>query len=245
MFSFYTDRIIYNPVEIDRIVREHADEVVGVRFCPEKFNPTDWPLPFIWANDLLHTAGFNGSSCCLKDKWKLVGEYEAMFNEYQGAVSSCVGVHARLGNGEQNLSEGRERMKIPWDRFFLEMDSYQDGKFFVCGDTPSFLDKCSDKYGDRVIYFDRFMPPENCGPGHNIWSIYDRKKASEYITERSHVGPYRLIGEALIEMFLLGECKRLVCNKSAFTHYARECCKVNAVVLECTKDEIEIDGYEK
>lgn len=234
ILSFNTDRIIYSPVEIDQIISEQTDEIIGTLFYQGCFNPIrDMPLSVIWANDLLPTSVVKDSSCCLKDKLKLVGEYEKAFNQYQRVVSSCMGIHARFGNGEQHIVEGRDRMKIPWEQFFSAMDRHTNDQLFICTDTPSFLEECVNRYGDRVIYLNRFMPPENCGPGHNIWSICcDDDKKNKYIKERTRVGPYRLLGEALVEMFLLGECKRLLCNQSSFTHYARVCCNVDAVVLK-------------
>lgn len=239
ILSFNTDRIIYSPVEIDRIISEHPNEVVGTLFYHGHYDPTiDMPFSFMSANDLLSFG--KDSSCCLKDILNLVGEYLETFDHYQQVVSSCVGVHARLGNGEQYIVESRDRMKIPWKRFFSAMDNYLDDQFFICTDTPSFLEACIARYSDRVISLNRFMPPENCGPGHNIWSICcNDDQKNEYIKERSRVGPYRLLGEALIEMFLLGECKQLICNNSSFTHYARECCSVDTVILEQTKKTVE------
>lgn len=236
---FDTDRIISSPNEIDRIISKYPDQVVGTLFYQGHYDPiTDLPFSFISANDLLLSG--KDSSCSLKGKLNLVGEYEKTFNQYQQMVSSCVGIHARLGNGEQNIVEGRDRMKTPWNCFFSAMDDYLDEQFFICTDTPSFLEACVDRYGDRVVYLNRFMPPENCGPGHNTWSICcDDDKRDEYINERTRIGSYRLLGEALIEMFLLGECKALICNQSSFTHYARECCGVETVILEQAKKSIE------
>lgn len=232
VLCFDTDRIIYDPEEIDKILNERSSEVLATRFCKENFDPTGLTLPFVWAGDLLPAIDFGDSSHCLKDKLKLVGEYEIIFNSHRASVASCVGVHARLGNGEQHSGPDKLRMKTAWNRFFSAMDEHRDDSFFVCTDTPSFLEACMDKYGDRVVVLDRFRPPENCGPGHNTWSVYDEEKKDDYIRERNRVGPYRVLGEALVEMFLLGVCKRLICNQSSFTHYARACCNVDALVLK-------------
>lgn len=235
VFSFDTDKVIYSLAEIDRILCEQADQVLGVRFCREKFDPKELNMPYVMAEDLLSNVGIEGT-CALQGKLSLVGEHEKKFQQYQQIVTSSVGVHARLGNGEQHKGPDKPRMNIAWERYFAAMDAQQDEYFFVCTDTPSFLEACINRYGDKVISMDRFRPPENCGPGHNTWSVYDEEKKAEYIEARNQVGPYRMMGDALVEMFLLGDCKRLICNQSAFTHYARVCRKVEAMVLDgCEK----------
>lgn len=240
VLCFDSDRIIVNPAEIDRIVAERQHEVAGVIFYQAPQDQTKGiPFQVLHADDLL--APENGPAACfLKDKLQLVGEYRQAFDNYRPVVSSCIGVHGRFGNGEYEQSGSNQsekgRMRTPWARFFAALDEgldkERDARFFVCTDTPSFLQACRDRYGSRVVHFDRYMPPENCGPGHNLWSINDEEKRADYIAARARVGPYRLIGEALIEMFLLGECRRLVCSRSSFTHYARVCCNVDTIVLE-------------
>ncbi|MEG4960648.1 MULTISPECIES: hypothetical protein [unclassified Microcoleus] len=235
VLGFDTDRIIYSPTEIDRIIDRYPNEVVGVIFYQAPVNQTkDIPFQFVWANDVLPAVADENTSCYLKNKLKLVGKYKKIFNQYRRVVSSCIGIHARFGNGELEKASNQpdlDRMKTPWTSFFSTMDIYPGDQFFVCTDTPSFLEKCLHRYGDRVIHLNRFMPPENCGPGHNIWSICNDEKKAEYIEARNRIGSYRLLGEALIEMFLLGECVRLVCNQSSFTHYARMCCQVESIVF--------------
>lgn len=236
VLCFATDRIIVNPAEIDRIVAERQHEIAGVIFYQAPQDQTKGiPFRVVQAEDLLPPEN-DHTACSLKGTLQLVGEYRQAFDNYRPVVSSCIGVHARFGNGEYEQSGSNQsekgRMRTPWGRFFTALDDAPDDKFFVCTDTPSFLQACQDRYGSRVVQFDRYMPPENCGPGHNLWTINDEEKRADYIAERARVGPYRLLGEALIEMFLLGECRRLVCNRSSFTHYARVCCNVDTIVLE-------------
>lgn len=236
VLGFDTDKIIYSSTEIDRIIDRYPNEVVGVIFYQAPVNQTkDITFQFVWANDVLPAVADENTSCYLKNKLKLVGKYKKIFNQYRRVVSSCIGIHARFGNGELEKASNQpdlDRMKTPWKSFFSTMDTYPGAQFFVCTDTPSFLEKCLHRYGDRVIHLNRFMPPENCGPGHNIWSICNDEKKAEYIETRNRIGSYRLLGEALIEMFLLGECVRLVCNQSSFTHYARMCCQVESIVFD-------------
>lgn len=249
VLCFDTDRIIYRASEIDRIIREQVNEVLGVIFYEPSVSLTKGqPFPFVWVKDflpgvtdaagnLLHELASSpvkkNASCYLKGKLKLQGEYREKFAAYQPAAASCLGVHARFGNGEQYFTQERERFDISWERFFSVISDHPEDKLFVCTDTPSFLQECLNRYEGRVVYVDRHRPPENCGPGLNIWSICVGEEEKEnYLTERNRIGPYRLLGEALLEMLLLGECRRLVCSKSFFSHYARAGCNVEAIILE-------------
>lgn len=264
VLCFDTDRIIYRPGEIDRIIREQVNEVAGVVFYEANSSLTkNQPFPVVWAKELLPALAVAGpgsslqnqakpvgeydqhyaelttnpavknASRYLKDKFKLVGDYHRKFVEYQPVVAARLGIHARFGNGEQHFVQGREGLHVSWERFFLVISDFPDDKLFVCTDTPSFLQECLNRYGDRVVYLDRYRPPENCGAGHNLWSIRAGEEEKEnYLTARERIGPYRLLGEALVEMFLLGECGRLVCSKSFFSHYAREGCNVTSIILE-------------
>ncbi len=95
------------------------------------------------------------------------------------------------------------------------------GPFFLATDTPSFLDRCRTVFGeDQIIFVDRYMPPENCGPGHSKGAIVseDRKR---FVTERDTVGPYALLADAHLDMMLLGECRELIGNESSLTYHAR------------------------
>ena len=113
------------------------------------------------------------------------------------------------------------------------MDAASEERLFVCTDAPDFLQECLRRYGHRVVHLDRYMPPRDCGTGHNTWSIQAGEDLRErYLAERRRIGPYRLLGEALIEMLLMGECGRLVCSKSFFSHYARKACNAESIILE-------------
>jgi len=234
VFAFDSDHIVYSSEAIDKILEEQPNQVVGVLFSEEYYFPAVWDLPIIPASELLLSTSNQYSSCYLKDKLKLSGEYKESFEKYQRVVSSCVGVHARLGNGEYERhieKQKLKRMKVSLKTFFQAMDSCQDDNLFVCTDTPSFLNRCFERYGNRIVCLDRFMPSEGHGPGHNVWYALDEQARHSLLKEKIRVGPYRLLGEALVEMLLLGECKGLICNESSFTHYARRCCDSETVLL--------------
>lgn len=235
VFVFDSDKIICNPEVIDKILNQYPEQVVGVLFSEEYYFPATWKLPIIPASELFLISGSRCSACHLKGKLNLSGTYKKTFEAYQRIVSSCVGIHGRFGNGEYERNVRNQhrlqRMRVPHKSFFQAMDTHQDEKFFICTDTPSFLDQCIEKYGSRIVYLDRFMPPEGYGPGHNIWPAPDEQARQELLQEKMRIGPYRILGEAIIEMFLLGECKFLICNESSFTHYARSCCNNEATLL--------------
>ena len=234
-FNFSSERIIYNSETIDKILHEQADHVVGVLFSEENYFPAPWNLPIIPISQIISNSKRRYSRCYLKGKLSLLSEYKDRFHQYQLVVSDCIGVHARFGNGEYESNirnqHALQRMRVSRESFFEAMENCQNKLFFVCTDTPSFLQQCIDKYGRSIVYTDRFMPPEGCGPGHNIWSVRNDCIGKEYLETRSFIGSYQLFGEALTEMFLLGECRSLICNESSFSHYARECCGVEAVLL--------------
>lgn len=235
VFIFESDQIVCNSEIIDRILQENTDQVAGILFSEELYFPAGWDLTIISAEQLLNSIDHKCSACYLKDKLKLAGIYQERFHKYRQIIPSCIGVHARFGNGEYERNVRNQhllqRMRVSRQSFFAAMDAHPDEKLFLCTDTPSFLEQCIKKYGDRLIYLDRFMPPEGYGPGHNIWPAPDEQSRQELLQEKIRIGPYRILGEALVEMFLLGECKRLICNESSFTHYARQCCENETVLL--------------
>jgi hypothetical protein len=124
-------------------------------------------------------------------------------------IKNCIGVHARLGNGEKN-GDGKEipRMVITPNLFIKNMRKFK-GDFYVCSDTKDFIDLCKEEFGDRVKTQDREYSARGAGPGH-------LRKMRETPTD-----PVLLLKEALTEILLLSKCEYLICNNSAFTLLAR------------------------
>lgn len=215
-------RLIYDPIEIDQIMHQFKKEIAGVR--PGKIIGE----PLGMAQDLTYYSiddlypNHEDEMDCLSQYIKLEQAYMEQFAEFKPIVSQCVGVHARLGNGEEIWNPAmRDRMNISPARFFNEMDKLKNRNFFVCTDTQSFMDQCIERYGERIVYITRNIPPENSGPGHRLGIVKTNQQFDGY----------ELLVEALLELLLLGECKRLICNKSLFTFHARRCEKVDSIVL--------------
>ena len=144
----------------------------------------------------------------------------ALIEEYEPRVRNSVAVHVRLGNGEAKVvARPGKRMTTSPDKFIEKMQEH-DGDFFVCTDTPSFLDKCKNVFGDRVFCIDRIWMPEGCGPGHNIFWGYSKKAKLQLRDE--HRDPWRILCEALIEIELLSKSKHLIYNKSQFNIFAHK-----------------------
>ena len=175
---------------------------------------------------------------------KLLGKSKQRFDACKGGVAKCVGIHARLGNGEgqgrvrntkneyngkprrtlsNKIQESNRRMTIKYEKYFHQMDVFStDTKFFVCTDTKDFLDKCVERYNEQIISVDRYWLDPGDGPGHSFfWRRTNRKDKTNSIFKRNKYGADNILSDALVDMFLLGECKHLIYNVSAFTHHAR------------------------
>jgi len=157
-----------------------------------------------------------------------------LIEKYKTRVQNSISVHARLGNGEQDMMEtttlylttatrkrhGINRLSVNRDDFILEMKKHKDHDFFICTDTLSFFEQCKDVFGDRAYCINRDWPPPGCGPGHNItgWPY------PEDIKQRwrgESLDPWKFICEGLIDMELMCESKHLICNNSQFNHFPR------------------------
>ncbi len=221
-------QLIYDPVEIDRIIVRNPEKVIGVRLgqhfgCPDKVASC---IQTVLASDL-HPK-FGEKLDCLSAYLDLQGECREKFNHFRIDAKHSIGVHARLGNGEvMNNPMMRQRVNIDYDRFFSEMDRHEDCSFLVCTDTPSFLEACLDRYGNRVVSIPRIMAAQDSGTGHRI----GRKASSEQLNG------YEQLGDALVEMLLLGECKQLICNISCFSVHARICKQVKSSIIANGMDD--------
>jgi len=155
--------------------------------------------------------------------------------QYKSRVQDSISVHARLGNGEQDIKFKRsdgvwvtedrrtyhaKRMSTDKNRFIAEMKKHGDCSFFICTDTQSFFDECKDIFGDRVFSIDREWLPPGWGPGHNISS---RPYAQDIKTQwrERQIDPWDLLYTDLMDMELMCYSKHLICNLSQFNFFAR------------------------
>lgn len=213
-FRLRHPRLIYDPAEIERILKDEAAQVTGAQFGrftgPVQRSASDIPFRMIKSIAEAHD---------IRPRWlgpyiELAKPLQEIHDRYVERVSRAVGVHARLGNGERLKNPAMQaRMDIPFEAFFEAMDTHPDCDFLLCTDTPAFLQASLDRYGDRVMVIPRAMPPEGVGPGH---------LAMEGGASVGSDG-LQLLGDAMLDMLLLGECGSLICNNSAFTYHAREC----------------------
>lgn len=124
-------------------------------------------------------------------------------------IKNCIGVHARLGNGEKNgAGKAYGRMVVTPHLFIKNMRKFKSD-FYVCSDTKDFIDLCKEEFGDRVKTQDREYSPRGAGPGH-----LRRMRKTPH-------DPVFLLKEALTDILLLSKCEYLICNNSAFTLLAR------------------------
>jgi hypothetical protein len=141
-----------------------------------------------------------------------------LLEKYKPRVVKSVAVHARLGNGEDPLGvEGMDHWKIGHDSFIREMQKHSQN-FFVCTDSPDFLERCRQEFGSRIFYTDRIMPKQGEGPGH---------RSNEYITRLEN--SYITLRDALVDMILLGDATHLICNYSGLNQYAGS--KLSSTIL--------------
>lgn len=221
-FRILHPRLIYDPVEIDRIITQYPERVTGIKpgphfGCPDKIASR---LETVLASELY--AEFGKKIDCLSSYLELQGQCGEKFNRFRKFATHAIGVHARLGNGEVMKNPMmRRRVDIEYERFFREMDRHEGSNFLVCTDTPSFLEACRDRYGIRLISMPRNMAPQDSGTGHK-----NGKKAT-----LAQLDGYEQLGDALVEMLLLGECEQLICNASCFSIHARVCKQVKTSIL--------------
>ena len=135
-------------------------------------------------------------------------------------IGGCVGVHARLGNGEENIKYHRhtsiKNRIVDENEFIDEMRKRKNVNFFVSSDSKKFIDKCMTEFGNRVKTTKRTHMPEGCGPGH----IRDIPKSNS-IKFHDSIDSIHLLYESYVDMYLLSRCASLICNKSMFNWWAR------------------------
>lgn len=221
-FRLTHPNLIYDPAEIDRIITQCPEKVIGVRVGklfgqPNKIAST---LESVLVSELY--PDFGKKLDPLNSYLELRGKCEEKFNRFKDIAAHSIGIHARLGNGE--VIENpimRERANIEYDRFFREMDPHENRNFLVCTDTPSFLNACRERYGSRIVSMPRVMANQDKGTGHR-----NSKEPAPLPLDG-----YEQLGDALVEMLLLGECEQLICNVSLFSVHARVCKQVKSTIL--------------
>lgn len=227
-FRIQHPHLIYDSTEIDRILTQYPERVTGIRVgqhfgCPDKKASC---IQTVLASDL-HPK-FGKKLDCLSAYLDLQGECREKFNRFRIGATRSIGVHARLGNGEVMKNPMmRQRVNIDYDRFFSAMDRHGDSSFLVCTDTPSFLKACLDRYGSRIVSMPRSMAAQGNGTGHH--------NGEEATLEP--LDGYEQLGDALVEMLLLGECEQLICNVSCFSVHARVCKQVKSLILANSMDD--------
>ena len=159
----------------------------------------------------------------------------ALIEKYKPRIQNSITVHARLGNGEQDMMESGPtdgkwltpkridtqvaRLSPDRDRFISEMKKH-DTDFFICTDTLSFFEQCKDVFGDRVFCIERDWLPQGCGPGHNI-SCKPYSKDAKQQWRDSQLDPWSILCTDLTDMELMCESKHLIYNPSQFNYFAR------------------------
>lgn len=238
VFSLKHANIIYNPDAIEAILADSLAEVIAVNFESTPY-PSAYPkIPVVLMSDLSETTkgGFAPLYTCIT----LAGEYAQCFNRLQPQVSNCIGIHYRSGNGEQHIllnKEQRQRLDVDPVLFFDAMDKFSHNDFFVCTDTPDFLATCKERYPGRIYNTPFTKLPAGYGPGHLKPLLFKKIRATftdkeNTNTAESTIDGYALLGAALTEMLLLGECAKLICNESSFTFHARRIKKVPTRLLQ-------------
>ena len=228
IFSFQWDssekdnysKLIFDTSEIDHIISSQPERVGAVLFYPEarvnklkekNIHLIDYeslPRKQILSSLLpkVLKPGPRLAELLLQQKWK---------------THNRIGIHARLGNGAPWDPQRAQLRPLEPEDFFKVLDRYPKEKhFFVCTDTPSFLDKCQQRYPDRIYFSERYYFPESYGPGHCVLWNLPTEARSLLQAKRLELGPYQLILDATVDMFLLSYCSYVVCNPSGFSYYA-------------------------
>lgn len=209
LFEFHP-RAIVNPNEIDTIINENGCRYVSdTDFLVQewkKMNPTK-VVPWYGNVD---------PYLLMKVKTPPIKlDYE---------ISDCIGVHARLGNGEENIKyHGRHtnplslRNRIVNENMFInEMKKLKNVLFYVCSDSKKFIDKCVSEFGNRVKFMDRIYMPTGCGAGH----IKDVPKSKSRKFHKN-IDSVDILYESYLDMYSLSRCSSLICNISMFSWLAR------------------------
>lgn len=223
-------RILSNTCEIDKIIQSSPEKVAAVFWDPRPFEEKKFAKNKI---DILYYENLvsplvkeplkflpDTKNSVLSKALRLGGRLTESLKIQEKKAKNKVGVHARLGNGE-NLGWFREKFPVTSEDFFRKLDSIS-GDFFVCTDTHKFLQECVERYGKRVFFSDRFMFPDGTGPGHRTFSGLTIRETDLLRQMRQKIGPYQLIHDALLDMVLLSFCNRLIGNFSNFSYYATQ-----------------------
>ena len=232
-------RIIYNSEELDSIrhpdnkpwlrvlewadwwplQRDIVDWLCGGRVGPIKYGSPNEGFTNTWKDLLEQRESAVERQCVEGFGLPIKLRDRAQFELLLPRVKNSTVVHARLGNGELeavgnfNPPHCRRRMNIS-ENIFLEEMRKEDSDFFICSDDVRFVNKCQELFGDRVFHSDRCWLPYGSGPGHNA-------STHSYPVSTS-INPWILLCDALLDMELMCEGKRIICNKSQFNHFARQ-----------------------
>jgi hypothetical protein len=134
------------------------------------------------------------------------------YSKLSNVVGDCVGVHARLFNGEEEESIVADIVQprlVSVDTYLQRMRTHKAAKFFVCTDTPSFIETCEKEFPGRIIVTERVWPKEGLGPGHAL-------TGGKYGIEN----PYAALRDSYVDMLLLSKCKHLIHTPSSYFTYA-------------------------
>ncbi len=123
--------------------------------------------------------------------------------EKENFSDHTVGIHFRHGNGEKTVVPP----DINW--FFEKIESIygskKDFRVFLCTDCSAVVSRFEEKYPGLVIHTEKFYPPLGSGGMH--YAKGDEAKMSSAI-------------EAIIDIWLLSRCSRLIGSKSFFSRLA-------------------------
>lgn len=220
IIQFNSARVVSDIQKIDQILEGEPEKVFSIAFYQHPFMETYLKeknvktLP--WDELARLRRGFRPFDSLLRPGSKLTKSLERETHK----AEQKLGVHARLGNGEKLYrSEDHNSSRLVEE--FIERLDRESGQIFLCTDTLSFLEECIKRYGSRVLHTERFMFPEGCGPGHSVLGCLPEQKRMVLHNKRKELGPYQLIHDAFLEIFLLGLCRRIIGNTSKFSYYAR------------------------
>lgn len=205
LFEFHPQAIV-DPHEIDLIVKENRCRYISnTNFSADIWTRKHPDKKFPWWGNVEPYLLMK-----LKNPPKL--NYE---------IGECVGIHARLGNGEENrkyydIPTSIKHRIVDENCFVDEMRQRKNVNFFISSDSKKFIDRCTTEFGNRVKTIERIHMPEGCGPGH-VRHI----PKSNSIEFHDSVDSVDLLYEAYVDMYLLSHCSSLICNQSMFNWLAR------------------------
>lgn len=100
------------------------------------------------------------------------------------------------------------------------------------------------RYPGRIFNTPFSRLPSGFGPGHLKPHLFKKIRSTliveeEINTTQTTIDGYALLGAALTEMLLLGECKHLICNESSFTFHARVIKKIPTIIIRSASNSPE------